>query len=90
MSFFKGSPALSVLDFIERLAPFTEPLLLLKDNQPRMTGDFVVSTSVKDGARPATKPVTGEDADEPAAISGRAGTDEPVTERIDPFGLYKK
>ncbi len=88
--FFKGSPALSVLDFIERLAPFTEPLLLLKDNQPRMTGDFVVSTSVKDRARPATKPVTGEDADEPAAFSGGAGTNEPATERIDPFGLYKK
>ncbi len=88
--FFKGSPALSVLDFIERLAPFTEPLLLLKDSQPRMTGDFVVSTSVKDRARPATKPATGEDADEPMAHSGGAGADEPANERIDPFGLNKK
>lgn len=88
--FFKGSPALSVLDFIERLAPFTEPLLLLKDKEPRVSKDFVVSTSVKDRSRPAAKPEAGEDANEPAPISGGAGADEPPSERIDPFGLYKK
>mgnify|MGYP000851001903 CR=1 FL=1 len=88
--FFKGSPALSVLDFIERLAPFTEPLLLLKDKEPRVSKDFVVSTSVKDRSRPAAKPEADEDAEGPAPISGGAGADEPPSERIDPFGLYKK
>jgi len=32
--FFKGSPMLEVLDFLERLAPFTEPDLLVKDAVP--------------------------------------------------------
>lgn len=34
--FFKGSPMLEVLDFLERLAPFTTPSLLLSDAQPVM------------------------------------------------------
>ncbi len=32
--FFKGSPMLEVLDFLERLAPFSDPLLLLHDPIP--------------------------------------------------------
>ena len=32
--FFKGSPVLEVLDFLERLAPFTEPDLLVSDAAP--------------------------------------------------------
>jgi nitrous oxidase accessory protein len=32
--FFKGSPVLEVLDFLERLAPFTEPHLLVSDARP--------------------------------------------------------
>jgi len=32
--FFKGSPMLEVLDFLERLAPFTEPSLLVRDDTP--------------------------------------------------------
>lgn len=34
--FFKGSPMLEVLDFLERLAPFSEPGLLLRDESPRI------------------------------------------------------
>lgn len=34
--FFKGSPMLEVLDFIERLAPFSDPVLLLRDSKPSM------------------------------------------------------
>jgi len=34
--FYKGSPILEVLDFLERLAPFTQPDLVLKDDRPRM------------------------------------------------------
>ncbi|WP_456379023.1 nitrous oxide reductase family maturation protein NosD [Thiolapillus sp.] len=32
--FFKGSPLLEVLDFLERLAPFSEPRLLVRDKMP--------------------------------------------------------
>ena len=35
--FFKGSPVLETLDFLERLAPFTEPNLLVRDTTPVMT-----------------------------------------------------
>jgi nitrous oxidase accessory protein len=33
--FFKNAPALEMLDFLERLAPFSSPELLLKDDSPR-------------------------------------------------------
>lgn len=36
-SFFKGSAALSMLDFLERLAPLSEPIILLRDPRPKMT-----------------------------------------------------
>lgn len=32
--FFKGSPMLEVLDFLERLAPFSDPDLLIRDAKP--------------------------------------------------------
>ena len=32
--FFKGSPMLEVLDFLERLAPFSEPDMLVRDRAP--------------------------------------------------------
>ncbi len=35
-SFFRGSLALSALDFVERLAPFSEPRLLLREAKPLM------------------------------------------------------
>jgi nitrous oxidase accessory protein len=33
--FFRNSPALELLDFLERLAPFSLPELILSDPQPR-------------------------------------------------------
>jgi nitrous oxidase accessory protein len=33
--FFKTSPVLELLDFLERLAPFSSPELQLKDPAPR-------------------------------------------------------
>lgn len=42
-AFFQGTPVLSMLDFLERLAPFSEPLLMLKDKKPRMTENFVAT-----------------------------------------------
>ena len=35
--FFRSSPALEVVDFIERLAPFSDPQLILSDPEPRVT-----------------------------------------------------
>lgn len=34
--FFKGSPVLETLDFLERLAPFSEPDMLVRDEKPVM------------------------------------------------------
>jgi nitrous oxidase accessory protein len=33
--FFKNSPVMELLDFLERLAPFSAPDLTLRDDQPR-------------------------------------------------------
>lgn len=35
--FFKGSAILEVIDFLERLAPFNDPVLMMRDKTPRMT-----------------------------------------------------
>jgi len=55
--FFKGSPLLEVLDFLERLAPFSEPDLTLEDPRPMMTaklsGEPLPSTRPRaDDSRP--------------------------------------
>ncbi|HEY9081517.1 nitrous oxide reductase family maturation protein NosD [Magnetovibrio sp.] len=46
-SFFKGSAVLSMLDFLERLAPFSEPIVLLKDPRPKMTPDVKVARAAE-------------------------------------------
>ncbi|MBV5336089.1 hypothetical protein JZU48_03640, partial [bacterium] len=35
--FFRASPVLELMDFIERLAPFSPPRLLLRDAKPAMS-----------------------------------------------------
>jgi len=35
--FFKGSPMLEFLDFLERLAPFSDPDVIMRDPRPRMS-----------------------------------------------------
>jgi nitrous oxidase accessory protein len=35
-TFFRNSPVLEMLDFLERLAPFSSPHLVLRDPAPRM------------------------------------------------------
>lgn len=37
--FFKGSPMLEVIDFLERLAPFTDPKMMLRDAKPIMSAE---------------------------------------------------
>ena len=44
-AFFRGTPLLSLLDFLERLAPFSKPLLMLEDKKPRMSRHFTPMTS---------------------------------------------
>jgi len=38
--FFKGSPVMEVLDFLERLAPFSTPNMLVRDDSPLMHADI--------------------------------------------------
>jgi nitrous oxidase accessory protein len=33
--FFRGAPVLEAIDFLQRLAPFSEPVLVLRDEQPK-------------------------------------------------------
>jgi nitrous oxidase accessory protein len=35
--FFRNSPVMELLDFLERLAPFSTPSLILRDERPRMS-----------------------------------------------------
>jgi nitrous oxidase accessory protein len=35
LAFFRASPVLEVIDFLERLAPFSSPTLILRDAAPR-------------------------------------------------------
>ena len=80
-AFFKGSPSLSFLDFMERLAPFAKPKLMLEDSRPRMRKRFAALTADTTGANAGRALqtfglTTGED---------KAGTS---MQRLDPFGLY--
>jgi len=36
--FLKGTPVMSLIDFLERLAPFTTPSMLVRDERPLMSG----------------------------------------------------
>ena len=47
-SFFKGSAVLSVLDFLERLAPFSEPIVLLNDPRPKVSPDVQIARAPKE------------------------------------------
>jgi nitrous oxidase accessory protein len=80
-AFFKGSPALGFLDFMERLAPFTDPLIMLEDDQPRTHKAFTPATlaagDANEGVRLHTFGLT--------TGADKAGTS---MKRLDPFGLY--
>jgi nitrous oxidase accessory protein len=58
--FFKGSPMLEVLDFLERLAPFSRPDLLLRDSKPLLTAQAEVPRT---GKVEAGKTTTAAEAD---------------------------
>ncbi len=65
--FFKGSPVLEVLDFLERLAPFSPPDLTLRDSKPLKVAsaalqDFIEESSLqKEHAEEQAGPGAGAD-----------------------------
>jgi nitrous oxidase accessory protein len=84
-AFFRASPVLTLLDFMERLAPFTEPLLMLQDNRPHTHPDFVPDAA---SATDRTSGNIGKDLEtfgEATRADTRSGSS---IEQTDPFGLY--
>ncbi len=81
-AFFKGTPVLSMFDFLERLAPFSDPLVMLEDKRPRISRDFEPITKDYQPGRGnvgTTLSTFGQTTGET-----RAGTS---LEEFDPFGL---
>ena len=61
--FFKGSPVLEVVDFLERLAPFSPPQLMARDPRPRLDAELTsapVAAATDDGSAEASTPSRGE------------------------------
>ena len=46
-TFFRSSPVLELLDFLERLAPFASPTLILRDRAPRAHGSDAAGSGVR-------------------------------------------
>lgn len=74
--FFKGSPMLEVIDFLERLAPLSSPDLLVRDHEPLWMADAEVQGLV--GIEPLLPRAGAEEGDvqteiggEPSAPTGR-------------------
>ena len=67
--FFKGTPMLEVLDFLERLAPFTSPDLLLRDQEPLMNAAFRLEHE------PTTATAPSHDGEGPADVAPAAEPD---------------
>ena len=40
IKFFYGSPVMSLLNFLAKLIPFSEPDLLVKDEKPRLKAEY--------------------------------------------------
>ena len=81
-AFFRGTPVLGLLDFMEKLAPFTEPMLMLEDKMPRTHKDFEPAVSIEPRANKGQALetfglTTAED---------KAGTS---MNQLDPFGILK-
>lgn len=74
--FFKGTALLEVLDFLDRLAPFSEPVLMLEDKHPLVAPDAKVRAgsslpATDDLRRNRNKPKSA--AEIPIAVHGRDG-----------------
>jgi nitrous oxidase accessory protein len=60
---FKGTPLLEVLDFLDRLAPFSEPVLLVQDERPQLDRNKMSLPALPRGGAVAEKPPGLEDQD---------------------------
>ncbi len=66
--FFKGTPMLETLDFLERLAPLSEPRLLLRDAHPVMSADRALTAARKDIEREARRKQEARAKGKPSAL----------------------
>lgn len=83
-AFFRGAPVLSMLDFLERLAPFTEPLLMLEDKMPRISRSFTPLTNAETDKSNSNKGQTLQTFGGATDANTKAGTS---MQRFDPFNL---
>jgi nitrous oxidase accessory protein len=82
--FFKGSPMLEAIDFLERLAPFSAPDLMARDPRPRMTADLAADLAK------ARAPSPSHSGDVPASDSAPPGdTTEGAPEAAGGFDAYQ-
>lgn len=72
--FFKGSPMLEVLDFLERLAPFSTPDLMVRDPRPELVADLgpELARALAPGT---TQPPSEEDTEEAPRAPSSGGFD---------------
>ena len=47
-AFFRGSPLFEMIDMLDRLAPFSEPTLILRDEEPRFVAEGIQGGSHND------------------------------------------
>ncbi len=66
--FFKGSPMLEVIDFLERLAPFSAPDLLARDPRPQLVADLAPEIAKARSPVRAPARVDGDDDETPAQV----------------------
>ena len=83
-AFFRGAPVLSMLDFLERLAPFTSPLLMLEDKKPRISRHFTPATSLDTDNSGKNQGRVLQTFGEATDANSRSGTS---MQRLDPFGI---
>lgn len=84
-AFFRASPVMSLMDFLERLAPFTEPLLMLEDDRPRVARDFSPDADTVTETESAN---LGKNLQTFGGVTDAATKSGASIEQSDPFGLY--
>ena len=75
--FFKGSPMLEALDFLERLAPFTDPSMIVRDPRPLLVAEPTPETT---GPAEAKR----ESAADVPQHAGDAASEQAITEPSPP------
>ncbi len=70
--FFKGSPMLEMIDFLERLAPFSAPDLMARDPRPRMTADLAADLAKARVPSPSLATDPEDDGASPGAVPSDA------------------